>query len=133
MKNDGRALDAQLLGGLGLLLHLLRVLARIQALVELGRLQAEVLGESLQLVLGERALVLAVLALEQLVVILPELALVARALAGFRGPLGFFAQEGHVHVTESNITRLDVLFLDLATRASGPTAAERSLEVADLR
>lgn len=64
--------------------------------------------------------------------VLPEGILLGGALAGFRCPLRFRPQEGEMPVTETDLPIGDITFIDLATRASGKTAAVRSLEVAEL-
>ena len=64
--------------------------------------------------------------------ILPELLLIGGALAGLGGPLRLWSEEGEVLIPESNFPGLDVLFFDLARRASGKFATVWSLEVAEL-
>ena len=63
--------------------------------------------------------------------ILPECILVGRTLAGLASPLRLRPQEGKVLVTEAHHATLDILFIDLAPRASGKSPAVRSLKVAE--
>ena len=114
------------------MLHDAGVLPGIQALVESGGVQAEIHGEAFQIVLVESALIFTGLALEQQVVVLPKLILIAGALAGFRSPRGLLSQERKMPVSKANFTALDIFFDDLATRASGKSAAEGSLKIAEL-
>jgi hypothetical protein len=127
-----RALHAKLLGSAGFLLDDAGVLPGIQALVEGCGVQAELYGEAFQVVLAEGALIFAVLLLEQQIVIFPELILIGGALAGFRRPLRLIPQECKMPVSKANLTRLDVFIYNLATRASGKSAAVWSLKVAKL-
>jgi hypothetical protein len=95
VNNESRgALHAQLRAGSRIALHLGGILARIQALIEFCSIQAQLCGKTFQVIFAECALVLAILALEQQVVVFPELALVISAFRGFGGPLRFIAQEG---------------------------------------
>ena len=88
VNHEGRgALHANLLGGVGFLLHDAGVFAGIQAFIESGRIQAHLLGKAFQVVLVECPLVLTGLTLEQQVVVLPKLILVGGTLTGFRCPL----------------------------------------------
>jgi len=69
-------------------------------------------------------------------VILPEFALLVRALSGFCRPMRFadasLIDDGEVLVGERYLVRLDVLSFDLATRAKRKISADRSLEVGEL-
>jgi hypothetical protein len=79
----------------------------------------------------ESALVLAVLAGEEEVVIFPECVLVGCALARLGGGKRFAAQEGEMEETQTDFARCDIIGLDLTPRVSDKFAAEWSLEVAE--
>ena len=64
--------------------------------------------------------------------IFPELFLVSSAFAGFGCPPGFFTQKSEVPIAQAYFPIGDILFIDLATRASGKSAAEGSLKIAEL-
>ena len=80
---------------------------------------------------AESSLVLASLAVEQLVVVLPEGVLIGGALAGLGRPLRLRPQEDEVPVPQANFPGLDVRFINLASRASGESPAVGSLKVAE--
>jgi hypothetical protein len=69
-------------------------------------------------------------------VILPEFALLVRALRSFRRPMRLadpsLIDDGEVLVGERYLVRLDVLSFDLATRAKRKISADRSLKVGEL-
>ena len=64
--------------------------------------------------------------------VFPKSVLFSGAFAGLARPLRFWTQEGKMQITKSNVTVLDILFIDLATRASGKSPAEWSLKVTEL-
>lgn len=124
-------LDAKLTGAVGFLLHDTSVSSGIETFVERRGVQTEFFSKELQVLFVERAAILAVLLLEEVIVVLPESILFSRALAGFTGPLRFRAEESEVDVTKSYQPLVNVFFFDLTPRASGKTPAERSLEIAE--
>lgn len=122
------------LGCLSLRLDHGGIFPRIQALREALRIQAQLLRKLLQVFLVEGSLVLPTLAFEKQIVVSPKslFTLFAGAFAGFRRPLGFRTQEGEVDIPQADDPLLDIFFIDLTPRASGPAAAVGSLKVAEL-
>jgi len=65
-------------------------------------------------------------------VVFPEGFLFGSALTGFGCVEGFLTQEGEVPVTEADLSVFYIVLFNLATRASGMSATEWSLEIAKL-
>lgn len=85
------ALYANLLSGGSFLFYNVCIFPGVQALIERRSVQAELFGESFQVILTERALVFSGLSFKQQIVVLPELILICCTLAGFGCPFGFIA------------------------------------------
>lgn len=64
--------------------------------------------------------------------IFPEGVLIGGALTGLGCVEGFLAQKGEVPITEADLPVFYIILFNLATRASGISATERSLEIAKL-
>jgi hypothetical protein len=62
--------------------------------------------------------------------IFPVFVLVAGTFCCFCGPLAFIAQESYRPITQADLPGVDISLFDLATRASGKTAAVGSLIIA---
>ena len=130
---EGRcAPDAHPLPFLTVVLHPLAILAALQAGAEGLSVQAQLPAEGQELVLGIGAAVLPPLALEEDVVVVPEPALLPRALDGLRRRLGLGPQEGEVAVDQLDLARPDVLLGYLLRRPTGELSAEWSLEIGEL-
>lgn len=128
-----RRADAQLLGGSAFGRHQRLVAPGIQTGIEGFGVQTEFVGKLLQVVLTERALVLApVLVQEQEIVVFPEGILLRSALAGFSRPLRLGAEKRKVLIAQPYQAGVDVFLLYLTRRASRESLAKRSLEVAEL-
>src|SRR5581483_10407929 len=109
-----------------------QVAVAVDAGVEGRLVQSEVGAEALQVVLAERAAVLARLLGEQLVVVGPELPLVAGALRRRGRLLGLVAEEGQVVVDQLDLPTRQVGAFQLALDAEGELPAGRTLEVCPL-
>lgn len=106
--------------------------SRVQTLVESFGIQTQVSSELLEILLAERSLVFTGLAVEDLVVIGPKRVLLGCTFTGFPCPLRLGSKKCEVPVAKAHDTGLDVLFIDLASRASGKSPAIGSLEIAEL-
>jgi len=84
-------LHADLLGSGGFLLDDLGIFTAIEAFVKGSRIQPHFGSKGFQVVLVESALVFSILALEEQVVVFPELILVGGAFAGLCGPRGLIS------------------------------------------
>jgi hypothetical protein len=80
-----RALDSEGTALIDLFLDVIRVLPRVETLVELLRVQVQLGCKVFQILIVECALVLSGLAVEEQVVVLPESILIRSTLAGLGG------------------------------------------------
>jgi hypothetical protein len=132
INNEGwRTAYPKLVGSGCLHLNRLRICPGVKALIKGSRVQIEVDCKFFKVILAESALVLAILAGKQLIMVLPELILVAGTLAGLSRPLRFFSQESHVPVTKPDLAVFHIRIFDLTLRASGKSAAVWSLKIAE--
>jgi hypothetical protein len=86
-RKGGCRLHPQLAADRGLVFYELGVFTRIEAGIELLRIQAHVGGKFLQVVLGEGSLVFSILMGKQVVMEIPEGILIAGALRSLSRPL----------------------------------------------
>lgn len=100
-------------------------------MVERLGIETQFIRKPLQVIFVERPPVFTRLLDENVIVVLPESILLGRTFAGLPRPLGFGTKKGKMHVPKTHLSGCNVLLFDLATRASGKLAAERSLEIAE--
>src|SRR5699024_11519988 len=91
----------------GDLFELLVGLGRIHILLELLRIESELLAEADQRVVVELALRAVLAAFEQSIVVIPVLILLAGGEHGAGGPLGLLAEDGEVAHLDAQVTALD--------------------------
>lgn len=125
------ALDTQLAGNLGLLLHDLGIFTRVQTFIESRGVQVQAGRDLLEIIFAECSLVFTRLVFKQVIVEFPKSILIGRTFAGLSRPLRFRAEKGEMPVTQTSFTLFYVRIFDLATRASGETPAEGSLKIAE--
>ena len=107
----------------------------IETLIELGGVKVQIGGVLFEVDFGECADILAAPFGKQFVVIFPELALLVRALRCIRRPMRFVdairdkIYDGIVLVRELDLTGLDIVGINLASRASRKLLTARSLKV----
>ena len=104
--------------------------------VELGHIELERHREGLQIGVAKGALAFAILMAKQVIMILPKLALLIRALTGLGRPARFLSasvavDDNEMMVLKPYIAPLHILIDELARRASGKLPAVRSLEVGE--
>ena len=104
--------------------------------VELGHIEPEGDREGLKVSIAECPFPFAVLMVEQIVMILPELTLQVSAFTGFGRSAGLLAakiavDDDEMMILKPDVPRLHVLINELARRASGKSPAVWSLKVGE--
>ena len=106
---------------------------RLQTLIESCRVQLQACGILFKIWLGIGASILTYPDCKQLVVILPEFALLIRAFSCFCCPVRFtnvaLVDDRKISVGKGNFSSVDIGLLDLALRAKCKLSAVRSLEI----